>query len=797
MINNRLKLIVRQLAKNKASTFINFAGLTIGMAAALFIGLYVLNEWQTDRSLPHADRTFRLLRVSGINNEPYAIGVTSAPFATALEQDFPADVEETVRVVEGNSLVAIGEQRFQEEKYYYADPNFLTFFEFPLLYGDSKTALSHLHSIVLTQETAQKYFGDASKALGQTLRIDNSYDAVVTGVLEELTAPIHLDFDLIESIHELKQANWWTEWWNNNLVTYVRLPPEASATALESRLPQFVDKYFARDFERTGSRIDLRLQPLLSIYFEADTRYDFVRHGNWQAVRIFSFAALLLILIACANYINLSTARATERSKEIGVYKVLGAGRASIVRQMLEESILLAAVSVIAATILVNLALPRFDQLFGVSLQLDIPIWMVVAALTVMTVLLALGAGLYPGLFLSSFKPASVLKGAVLSDKSTGNSVTLRKALVVFQFVLSVGLLSSTFLIQQQLDYLKNKSLGFDKEHVLLVNINNSALYDNRATFRQRLEQEPGVRQLSFLNGIPGGFHDATMIELPELGKHTKMRTAFSDFNFVQTLGLELVAGRDFNAQLASDSTQVALLNERAVAGLGLTAEEALGTKISLSYFDTIPKRVVGVVKDYHFSSLHDAIEPLIITPSFWGGLVAIKVQGERIPQVIAAAESGWKEHSPEYPFTYSFLDERLEQLYTSEARQGRIFAFFAGIAIFIACLGMFGLAAFAASTRTKEIGVRKVLGASVLNIVRLLSKDFILLVVIALVIASPLAWYFMQNWLDEFAYRIDIQWWVFVLAGGLAVAIAFLTVSLQSVKAALANPVESLRSER
>lgn len=791
-----IKLTLRHLAKNRMNTFINLAGLTIGLSAAFYIGLYVLNEWQTDRSFPEPDRTFRLLRVSGINNEPYDIGVTSAPFAPALEQDYPADIEETVRVLDGNSLVEWDDQRFEEENYYYVDPNFLSFFGFELSHGDPQTALSKIHSIVLTSETARRYFGSESQAVGQTLRIDNSYDALVTGVLKKIKAPMHLQFDLLESNQELEKSQWWTGWWNNILCTYVRLKEGASGPALESRLPAFMDKYFAKDFARNGNRIDLRLQPIRSVYFEAATRYDPMRHGNRQAVRIFLFAALLLVVIACANYINLSTARATERSKEIGVYKVLGAGRSGIIWQMLGESLLLTAASIMAAQLLVTLAMPWFDQVFGVPYRLELSPWITALTLAGVGLMVTLAAGLYPGWLLSAFRPIEVLKGGNLSATGAPGGSNLRKALVIFQFVLSVGLLASTFLIQQQLDYLQNKALGFDKEHVLTIQINNPELYHNRETFREQLLREPGVSSVSFLNGIPGGMHDATSVEIPELGQTVKMRTAFVDFEFVKTLGLELVAGRDFNSSLASDSTRVAILNERAVADLGFTPEEALGKKVLLTSFDSLSRNIVGVVKNYHFSSLHDAIEPLVISTAFRGGIAAIKAQGDRIPQVITAAEAAWNEQSPAFPFTYRFLDEWLNRHYQSEVRQGRIFTLFAGIAIFIACLGMFGLATFAAHTRTKEIGIRKVLGASIGNIVTLLSKDFLILVAIALLIASPLAWYFMDRWLADFAYRINIGWWVFALAGITAFAIAALTVSFQSIRAALANPVKSLRNE-
>lgn len=794
MLNNYLKLGFRHLIKNKTAGLINFAGLSIGLAAAMIIGLYVYNEWQTDRFIPHPERTYRLLRMSNINQEPYDIGFTSAPFAPALEQDFAAEIEATVRVLDGGSVIALGDQRFQEENYFYADPNFLTFFDLPLLYGDPKTALSGLHQVVVNVRTARKYFGDEKLAMGQTIRVDNNYDAVITGVLDELPGPAHFRIDLVESTLELADAGWWRGWWNNSLCTYLRLKPGKTAAEVADFLPAFMDKYFAEDFQRNGSRIDLRLQPIRDVYFEKDTRYDPMRHGNRQSVQIFFVTALLLVLIACANYINLSTAKAVERSKEVGIHKVLGSGRRRIMGQILGESFMLTLAAVLSATTLASWSLPYFEQLFAVEFSAQLPTAYLIPALAGLTLIVTLLSGLYPGWMMSSFRPELVLKGS--GQAGNRQTIGLRQGLIVFQFVLSVGLLCSTVFVRQQLDYLRNKELGFDKEHVLLMEINNPEIYNQRESFRQEMLREPGVSEVVFLSGIPGGDHDATSVQVPALNQNIRMRTAFVDFNFVSAFGLQLAAGRDFNPQLASDSTMAILLNERAVADLGSTSQEILGTNILLTSFDSIPRTVIGVVRDYHFSSLHETIEPLVISPRLWVGAIAVKAKGERMPEVIATAESAWTSRAPEFPFAYQFLDERLDRLYQSEDLQGRLFAFFAGIAIFIACLGMFGLASFAASTRTKEVGIRKVLGASVGSIVRLLSLDFVKLVLIALLIASPIVWYFVNNWLHNYAYHIEMRWWVFLFAGLGALLITMLSVSFQSIRAAVTNPVESLRSE-
>ena len=794
MTYNSLKIVWRTLLKSKATSVINLVGLTIGLATAFLIGLYVFNELQTDSSFPLQDRTYRVLRIADIQEEPYRIGITSGPFAGALKQDFPSDIEEAVRVMPWNNLVEVDEKRYQEDQYYYVDAAFLDFFGYSLLVGDLTTALVEPNSVVLTRETARKYFGDELAAVGKTLRIDNDYDAIVTGVLDDQEIPTHFDFDLLESTASLEGQSFWSSWWNNSLCTYIRLHEGISEAGLEARLPQFMDKYFGEDFARIGRRMELDLQPLSAVYFEADTRYDPMLHGNKRALRVFLIAALLLVVIACFNYVNLSTAKAVERSLEIGVYKALGAGRGQIMMQMLAESTVLAGLSVAAAAGLAWYIRPWFETAFEVSLDLLLPAWQLIPLFIVSIVALALLAGMYPGWLLSSFDIISAMKKS--SKVGERGIPGVRKTLVVFQFALSVGLIIGTVVIQRQLSFLQEKDLGFDREQVVLMRANNPEMFAERETFRNLLKQEPGVLNVSLGSGYPGGFHDATVIDFVGVEEQIRMRTAFVDFDYVDTFGLEVIAGRSFSEALASDSTDVLLLNERAVAELGMTVDEVVGMSGRLPMFDNQPRTVVGVIEDYHFTSLHSEIEPLVISTRFQERVIAVKAQADRLPAVIAAAEEAWNDLSPAYPFQYEFLDERLDQLYTSEIRQGRLFAFFGGVAIFIACLGMFGLIAFVSALRAKEIGIRKVLGASVADIVTLLSKDFLLQVCVAILVATPIAFLLMQQWLESFAYRISLGVDVFVLSGLLAVLVALATVSFQSIRAALSNPVETLRCD-
>lgn len=792
MLRNQIKLIWRGLLKNKMTSLINLSGLTIGLTAVLLIGLFVSNEWVTDRALPEPERTFRLLRMSNINNDPYDIGITSAPFSSALREDFPDAISETVRVLPGTAAIRINERLFQEDNYYYVDSNFLDFFGFKLLVGDSKSALSEVHSVVLTYETATKYFINPEEALGKFMKIDDSYEVQITGVLDKINTPNHFKFSLLESTHELMQAEWWESWWNNNLCTYVRLADQVRPQQLEAAFPKFMDKYFGDDFTTNGTRIDLRLQPLRSIYFEKDIRYDPMRHGDLDALKIFGLAALFLLFVAAANYINLATAQATRKAKEIGVLKTLGSTKRNIITYSLLESSVLVTLSVFLAFEINSIGLPFFEQLFGVDIKIHLDQGLILVILLGATLLMTFLSGFYPGFYLSGFKPVSVLKsGFTPSDDSSGK---LRRGMVVIQYVLSTLLLLSTFMIYQQLSYLQSKDLGFGKDHVLLMEINNPDIYNNRKVLKDRLLSSPAIKSLTYHSGEPGGFHDATPVRVIGDQHQIRMRTCFADFDYFQTFQLELATGRIFNQQLSSDSTRAVMVNEQAVADLGFSPSEALGHELILSYFDSIPKQIIGVVKDYHFASLHSKIEPMVITPTTWGGNFAVKIDPDRISEAIATLEQNWNLLAPEFPFTYRFLDETLEQQYFNEQRQSRLFQLFAIVAILIAGLGMFGLASFTALTRSKEIGVRKILGSTELELLFLLSRDFLYLVLVAALIACPVAWYFVRSWLSDYAYHISMPIWVFIVVISISLLFAGLAIAYHCIKAARLNPVEVLK---
>jgi putative ABC transport system permease protein len=796
MLKNNLLLAIRQLRKNPATAALNFFGLSIGLAVAFVIGLHVRREWATDGFVPEKDRVFRAIRISGVEGKPYEIGITSPNYLPALVADFPGEIEAATRFYPDHIFIQVNGQGFQERKFAYADANFFEFFGLKLLLGDPATALREPHSVVLTEKTAQKLFGSPAAAMGKTLRWNQERDILVTGVIGLLPAGSHLEFDYLAALDVFKNEGWFREWWNNNLCTYLRLAPGTSAASIDGRLNGFMDKYFAADFARQGGRIDLRLQPLADVYWNAETRYDPVRHGNRAATDIFAIAALLLVVIACFNFINLATARATERGKEVGVRKTLGAGRVALGRQFLLESFLMTSAATLTAFLLTKLALPFFNRYLDLDLSLsELPDFEIAVWLAGIAVLVGFGAGFYPAALLSGFRPVAVLKSKA---RLGGGAVGLRRGLTVAQFGLSIVLIVSTLVVSKQLSFLKNKNLGFDRENVITLETYGTEVRREKLnTFRQRLEKMAAVRGVSCSDAAPGNSPDASIIEMPGRSDRPKINVLYADFQFASTLGLPLVAGRDFDPNLKTDTAQAVLLNESACRTLGLTPEQAIGQVLTPVYFDTLRHRAVGVLKDYHFLSLREKIDPLIVIPNYrYPGTLAIRVAAGNLPTAIEQIRSEWQALDPAHPFEYRMLDERLARLYESEARQGKLFGLFAGVAIFIACLGMFGLATLLAGQRMKEIGIRKVLGASVAGITGLLVRDFVKLVVIAIVIASPLAFYFMQKWLSDFAYRIDIQWWMFAGAGVLAVAIAFLTVGFQSVRAALANPVKSLRSE-
>jgi putative ABC transport system permease protein len=641
---------------------------------------------------------------------------------------------------------------------------------------------------------ARKYFGNADP-IGKVLDVDNgTYQYEVTGVLAPVPGNAHLYFDFLASTGPFANKDFFKSWGYNSLATYVRLAENASVARLEARFPAFMDKYMADHFKQSGHRTEIALQPLSDIYFGQHFGFDPARHGDLQVIYLFTTVALFILAIACINFMNLSTARSAERAREVGMRKVMGAFRSNLVAQFLGESLLLTLLGVALALVLVYIGLPWFSAFLGQPLALPLGnpgFWAFLVGLVVVVGALA---GMYPAFFLSAFQPIKVLKGRFTA---TRGSALLRKGLVVVQFGISVLLVVSTFIIVRQLDYVQAKKLGYDKEHTLLVRINNRDIAESRENFINDVSRIGQVREASAMSGEPGGFHDGLSFDVEgKTGETWQLRTVFTDHAYVKTLGLKVVAGRDLSEDYSTDALEGVLLNRAAVKKLGWSPQEALGKTLKNKMVDSLPRRVVGVVEDFHFSSLKEEIQPLAISIGNDYRVIAVRLTTGNPQEAISRIEAAWRKIAPKYPFTYEFLDQVYDNLYRAEHKQRTILGIFAGVAIFVACLGLFGLAAFTAEQRTKEVSVRKVLGASVGNVVVLLSRDFVKLVLVAIALAVPLSWYLMQRWLEDFVYRISIGPGVFLLAGGIAVTIALLTVSYHAIRTALSDPAKTLRSE-
>ncbi|GAB3895795.1 ABC transporter permease [Spirosoma agri] len=807
MLQNYIKIAWRNLVRNRAFSAINIAGLAIGLATCLLISLFILDELSYDRFNEKADRIVRVIfrgsSAGGKMNEAHVM----PPTAQALKADYP-EVEEATRIRMGGApFITYGDKTFRDGSIAYVDSNFFQVFTLPLLQGDAKTALIRPNTVVITQALARNYFG-TENPIGKVLTIKSwnaSYQ--VTGVIDRVPVNSHFHFDLFVSMASFQDAKS-PSWVTSEFFTYLVLPKGYDYKKLEAKLPQVVEKYIGpqlqqsmgmslAQFRRKGNDIGLYLQPLTDIHLRSTFAYDLSAPGNIQYVYIFGAIALFMLLIACINFMNLSTAGASKRAKEVGIRKVLGSMRQSLTNQFLIESLLLTVIALLLAVGLVYLTLPAFNELAGKTLTLNfLTTGWLLPALLFFGLLVGILAGSYPAFFLSSFKPVSVLKGS--SFKGNSKSIGVRSGLVVFQFFISITLMVGTTVVYRQLNYIQHKKLGYSKEQVLVLP-ETWLLGKNEALFRNLIMQNPNVVNVSTSGYLPAGpSNNNNFFVYPETNTTQLVKTLRYDvdYNYIPTLGIKLAAGRNFSQSYGTDSTGV-ILNETAAKTLGW-GDKALGRTLTNSTNEgkKVTYRVIGVVKDFHFKSLHEAISPLVMVLGHDAGTVIVKIKTKDITGLLASLKTQWNQLTTDAPFTYAFLDDRFAETYRAEQKIGQILGLFAGLTIFVACLGLFGLATFTAEQRTKEIGVRKVLGASVASIVSLLSIDFLKLVAIALIIATPVSWYVMDRWLQEFAYRIAMSWWMFGLAGLLAVAIALLTVSSQSIKAALLNPVQSLKSD-
>ncbi|HVM88066.1 MAG TPA: ABC transporter permease [Puia sp.] len=795
MLRNYFKIAFRSLWRHRAFSFINILGLAIGMTAFFLIYMYVSFEKSYDSFNTEANRIYRVVTEFTTSSDLLRVGVTTPAVAYNLKIDFP-EVESFVRFNTDGYLVRKGNFKIQEKNSMLADSSLFNVFDFPLVYGDKTTALKEPMSIVLSQSAAKKYFGDANPVGQQVLLTGAAINSKITGVMKDIPENSHLKADMFVSMSSYQPIyqfiNPDSNWNSNNTYTYILLKPNVDYHVFESKLASFVKSHFGRQTDQ--SKLVLHLEPLRDIYlYSAYRNWNGIETGNSRNVKIFSLIAVFILLIACINFINLTTARSAERAKEVGVRKVIGAERMQLTAQFMGESVIISLSAFVVAVLLSALLMPLFNQLAGKTVSADIfskPFN--ILNLFMLAIAIGVVAGIYPSLLLSSFKPAQVLKGRFSSGTQ---GLLLRKGLVVFQFSISIVLIIGTIVVYRQLNYMRSQDLGFSKEQTMVINTN----YDrNKDAFRQSLSSIPGVVSSAYSSAVPGASIPAAHSEIEN--KEGKMQVAnidvyFVDFDFMKQYDIHMAAGRSFSREFVTDTANKMIVNESTVRLLGYNSpEQAIGKK-----FEQWGRKgeIIGVVKNFHYKSLQEEIKPLTmrIEPSGFG-MLSIKVTNTNLSSTIKEIEKKWDQTIPNRPFEYNFLDESFDQQYRAENRFGNLFLNFAMLAIFISCLGLLGLASYSTIQRTKEIGVRKVLGASVSNIVNLLSVEFIKLVLIAFVVAAPVAWFAMHKWLMDFAYRTNINWGVFVLAGFAATLIAFITISFQAIKAAIANPVKSLRNE-
>ena len=807
MLRNYLKTALRSLWKNKGYSALNIIGLAIGLATCLLILIYVMDELGYDRYNVNADRIYRVDGEIKFGGNHFILAVAPAPTGPAMLRDYP-EVEKEVRFRGyGGFTVKKGGQNIREDAVIYADSTLFDVFTLPTLAGNAHTALMQPHTVVITEKIARKYFNE-TQVVGKTLIINDSIPYKVTAVIRDLPAQSHFHFDFYISLSESNESKN-DEWLSNNFNTYVLLRKGADPHKLEAKFHGMIVKYIEPmlqnlvhasldDFFKSGSYVGFSLTPLTAIHLHSNKTAELEANGNIQYVYIFSAIALFILLIACVNFMNLSTARSANRAKEVGVRKVLGSLRVNLITQFMIESVLISFIAMLLALGLAWLLLPVFNDLAAkqMSIGLFSRPWLAPSMLALVLVVGTL-AGSYPAFFLSAFQPIVVLKGSVAAGFKRS---WLRNSLVVFQFGISIFLIVGTAVIYRQLGYIRNRSLGFNREQVLIVN-NTNVLGDAVRAYKNDILKLPGVEGATMTGFLPTSDwrNDNAFFFSPSLDpkKAISMQNWNVDENYLPVLGMQLATGRNFSRDFPTDSSGV-VLNEAAVRLMG--AGDPLGRKLYM--LDDVKTKhvteyhIVGVVKDFNFNSLRQVVTPMGLFLKEERGKIALRIHTKDVKRVVAQVEQAWQKMMPGQQFSYVFMDDEFNSIYKSEQRMGGISLSFSLLAIFIACLGLFGLAAYAAEQRTREIGIRKVLGATVSGIVRLLSKDFLRLVLVSAVITFPLAWWAMSHWLQDFAYRITIGWDIFALAAALAVGIALVTVSFQAVRAALANPVKSLRSE-
>lgn len=806
MFRTYFKIAIRCLLKNKAFSAINILGLSIGIAVCFIISLFVQEELSYDRFNAKANDIYRIEFKANMNGGKINESNVMPPVAQTLQKDYP-EVKEVTRIrTLGQPHIWVNEKQFDGSSLVYVDSNFFNVFTIPLVQGNSKTALQRPLTLVISKELAKRFFGKEDP-VGKQIKFSKNNDIppfTVTGVFDKIPSNCHFHFDIFGSMVNDAEATA-NSWLTSNYYTYAVLQKGYDYKKLEAKLPGMVEKYMGpqiqqqmgltlEQFRSRGNSIGFKLQPLTAIHLHGDSSSEFEPGGDIRYIYIFSAVAIFMLLIACINFINLSTAGAVKRAKEVGIRKVLGSRKQELIKQFLLESLLITIVALCIAAVLVQLALPMFNELSGKSLAFGFRL-KPLAALTILGLLVSILAGMYPAFFLSSFKPIATLKGKFTTQNSTYN---LRSGLIVFQFFIAICLITGTIVVYKQMQFIQNTKLGYNKDQLLVIN-NSWALGNKERVFRDQLLNDPRIENVTVSGYKPAGpsFNNNALC-YPE-GRQNELLNSLEyqiDERYIPTMGMQIAEGRNFSASMPTDS-QAMIINETAARTFGW-GNNAIGKKIVREHTlrgHHFAYTVIGIVKDFHFRSLHESISPLLMVLNPETGLI-IKVKTGNIPQLLASMEKQWKTFNTVDAFSWSFMDDLYNKTYTAEQKTGRILNIFTILTILVACMGLFGLTTYIAEQRAKEIGIRKVLGASVTQVTSMLSKQFIKLVIIACIIAFPLSYWIMHQWLLDFAYRIHMNVWMFVAAGIAAILIALCTVSVQAIKAALANPVKALKSE-
>ena len=811
MFRSYLTVAFRHLNRQKGYSFINVMSLSLGIACALLILLYIRDELSYDRFHEKADRIYRVISEERDRDQVIRTAEVMMPTVKFMREDFP-EVEDMVRFVPpGNAwMIKYGDRGFYERNFYLADSSVFNVFDVSLTAGDPRTALAGIDKVVLSESIARKYFGDEDP-MGKILDAEGSFHFEVSGVMRDLPANTHLGFDIlaafrIQEHYADKSADVWD--WRKSY-SYVLLREGSDPDELEAKLPAFVEKYVGDRYDGESSSLTFRLQPVTDIHLHSHLVRELTPNSDIRYIYLFGAIAVFIILIACINFMNLATARSAGRAGEIGLRKTFGAARSQVIRQFISESLIMTGLAVCVALLLAALSLPWFNLLTGKSMSLSTDTaWFALGAVVVIGAVVGFVSGSYPALYLSGLAPVRALSG--LHSTSAGNAA-IRRILVVGQFVISIALIICTGVVYSQLDFIRARNMGLKTDQVVAVPQTFAPVVVKSSVYKARLKEIPAVADVSMNFLLPGHKNAAAPIKARRQGQDESstidMYQAWVDDDFIGIFGIELVAGRNFDSAFPGDwtATGAVVINEAAVARLGYaSAGEALGMEIEgLQELITdsdergeLKPSIVGVVRDFHYATLREPIEPLVLFPNNPGGYAMIKIDAGRMAEGLSAIEDAWHEVNPDWAFEYFFVEDSFARLYDAEQRFGRIFISFSVLAVVIACLGLVGLSSFTAERRRKEIGVRKVLGASGPSLVALLTREYFRLVIVAIVVAWPVAYIAMNAWLDGFAYRVDLDWTPFILAGALATTIALLTVSFQAVRAATANPVEALRME-